>query len=433
MNKRCVGGWCATLVLALGASLGLGAGAASAKRIYLPTITKFFGEQRAREQASAGQGLQPPAVPCPENGSLPSTPATGPCGVTELPATGLPVPGNMAYYGGPVQVHPHEYIVYWGWGEKGAWPSTDKCRSEEIAEGTIHATLACDPDGAGRYVANWVYQLGDTQWSGEASQYYETIDDAAGNPFNQYIDTTDRHWLKGIWVDDSNNITGIEKTSGSNPAGPTNTYTDLAAEAARALLHFHVTDKADANFIIFQPPNYSDPNALASGYCAFHDYIYPGVEGGIYDPKYTHGVEDTQYTNLPYLLAVNSGGTNVCGEDAVNAKLDGFSIALGHEIIETATDPGAEDVLGSGTSVKYLGGWYDTVDADEIGDKCAWVGLNPATDTGPPIPIPGAVGDIRGNGGQTFAVQSLWSNDAAEGAGYCAGAGTDLPQPVPAQ
>jgi hypothetical protein len=39
------------------------------------------------------------------------------------------------------------------------------------------------------------------------------------------------------------------------------------------------------------------------------------------------------------------------------------------------------------------------------------------------------MGDITSNAGQAFAVQSLWSNDAAEGAGYCAGAGTDLPVP----
>ena len=46
-------------------------------------------------------------------------------------------------------------------------------------------------------------------------------------------------------------------------------------------------------------------------------------------------------------------------------------------------------------------------------------------------PLPGALNDITGNRGKKFAVQSLWSNDAAEGAGYCAGAGNDLPQPVP--
>ena len=51
---------------------------------------------------------------------------------------------------------------------------------------------------------------------------------------------------------------------------------------------------------------------------------------------------------MPYALAINSGGANVCGENAVNpgaaGKLDGFSIVLGHEIEETVTDPGAEDI-----------------------------------------------------------------------------------------
>ncbi|HZE05179.1 MAG TPA: hypothetical protein VE127_08145, partial [Solirubrobacteraceae bacterium] len=175
-------------------------------------------------------------------------------------------------------------------------------------------------------------------------------------------------------------------------------------------------------------PNYSDPNALASGYCAFHDYTYPNLEGGIYNglPK---GIS---YTNMPYALAINSGGANVCGENAVNSgsagKLDGFSIVLGHEIEETVTDPAAEDVIGSGTSAQQIGGWYDALDANENGDKCAWVGESL---TGQPgvAPIPGAMGDIKGNHGSTFAVQSLWSNNANLGTGYCAGAGSDSPLP----
>ena len=36
------------------------------------------------------------------------------------------------------------------------------------------------------------------------------------------------------------------------------------------------------------------------------------------------------------------------------------------------------------------------------------------------------MGDIKGNAGTKFAVQSLWSNQSAGGPGYCAGAGTDL-------
>jgi serine protease len=233
--------------------------------------------------------------------------------------------------------------------------------------------------------------------------------------------------LAGIWVDDTNDITGLESTSSSNPAGPTNTYTVLAQEAARAVSHFGITDLNNANIIIAQPPNFSDPNALATGYCAFHDYTLPNIEGGIYNGL----PSDISWTNMPYALAINSGGVNVCGENAVNSdargKLDGFSIVLGHEIEETVTDPGAEDVLGSGTSAQQIGGWYDALDANENGDKCAWVGENLLTAQGPPEPVPGALGNMTGNAGDRFAVQSLWSNDSAGGAGYCAGAGTDLP------
>ncbi len=411
--------------LALVGLLSYGALTASAKPILMKTLTGEVAYQLGIDkQHVKDSSLQPPPPPCPENGMLPSPFSN--CGLPELPATTLPFPGNMAYWGGPVQAHKHEYLVLWGWGEKGAFPATDTCKAEKLTEGSITTTLACDPDGAGKRMADWVYQLGGTQWAGVQDQYYQNTSSG-----KQFI-TNAKDVLSGIWVDDTNSITGLPKTSSTNPAGPTNTYTDLAAEAARAVAHFHVTDLTDANLIIAQPPNYSDPNALSAGYCAFHDYTLPGVESGIYN-----GIKaGIPYTNMPYALAINSGGANVCGENAVNSgtagKLDGYSIVLGHEIMETVTDPGAEDITGgSGVNNQtYYGGWYDPLDANENGDKCAWVG-EPLVGGAPGEPnvepVPGAMGDITGNHGTKFAVQSLWSNDSAGGAGYCAGAGTDLP------
>jgi serine protease len=334
----------------------------------------------------------------------------------------------MAYWGGHVQVDPHIYIVYWGWGEPGAFPASQTCAPETIVEGSTTATLNCDPDGAGKRMADFVYQLGGTQWAGEQTQYYQTV----GGQTTYITNPADQ--LAGIWVDDTNDITGLSKTSASNPPGASNTYTDLAAEAARAVQHFGITDLANSIVVVAQPPNYSDPNALASGYCAFHDYTLPNVSGGIYN-GITQGIS---YANIPYQLAINSGGQNVCGENAVNAgasgKLDGFSIVLGHEIEETVTDPGAEDIVGSGTGPQtYYGGWYDAADANENGDKCAWVGDTLLLAGAPQpslLPVPGAMGDITGNHGTTFAVQSLWSNQANAGTGYCAGAGTDSPLPT---
>jgi serine protease len=418
MKRRVLRGVTATGMVA--AILGCGAVAASAKPILMLNLKKEAAAQRAywQQHTLAPLGpVQPPAPPCPENGLLP----TGGCGIPEAVATTLPWLGNMAYYGGHVQTTPKEYVVFWGWGEKGAFPG-QTCASENLTEGSFTATLACDPDGAGKYMADFVQQMGGTDWAGVQDQYYQT--DSSGNKTNI---SNPAEQLAGIWVDDTNDATGLPSTSSSNPAGPTNTYTDLAQEAARAVTHFGITDLANANIIIAQPPAFSDPNALSTGYCAFHDYTQPNLEGGIYNGL-PAGIS---WTNMPYSLAINSGGVNVCGENAVNTdargKLDGFSIVLGHEIEETVTDPGAEDVIGSGLSAQQIGGWYDALDANENGDKCAWVGENLLTAQGPPEPIPGALGNITGNAGDRFAVQSLWSNDSAGGAGYCAGAGTDLP------
>ncbi len=410
---------CAAATVAL---LAFGASSASAKPILFPTLGKFLAHQHqlALAEQAAGAGIQPPAPPCPENGLLPSP--LGNCGLGELPATGLPLLGNMAYWGGHVQVTPRVYLVFWGWGEHGAFSAacSPETFSEPLADGTTASTtLGCDPDGAGKQMADFVSQLGGTPWAGVQTQYYQS--DSAGS---QTFITNPTQQLAGIWADDTNDITKLGSTSASNPAGPTNTYTNFALEAARAVQHFGVTDLSNADIVIAQPQNYSDPNATAQGYCAFHDYVEPGFANGIYD-GITPGIS---YTNMPYVLNQGAG----CGESDVNAgsagKLDGFTIALGHEIEETATDPGAEDItggLGSGTvATTNLGGWYDPLDADEDGDKCAYVGTTPLSGVGgipAVVPIPGALHNITGNRGGTFAVQSLWSNQALGGVGYCAG------------
>jgi hypothetical protein len=398
----------------------LASAAASASPIKLPTISKEIAAQKSI--VAAHRAINPPAPPCPENGMLPEPFSS--CGLPEAPATTLPYPTNMAYWGGHVQTVPKVYVVYFGWGQPGAFPASDKCKSEKIVEGSLKASLKCDPEGAGKRMADWVQQLGGTEWAGVSTQFFQT---GAGGAEEHITNPSDV--LGGLWVDNKTPA-DLSKTSAESSPGMGNTYSDLAAEAARAAKHFHVKDLANADFVIAQPQDFSDPNAYESGYCAFHDYTQPGVENGIYN-GITPGIS---YTNMPYVLKIENEGVNDCGENAVNAgpegKLDGISIVLGHEIEETITDPGAEDIVGSGESQQNLGGWYDALDANENGDKCAWVGepLTGPVPGGPQVmPIPGAMGDIKGNAGTTFAVQSLWSNEAAAGTGYCAGAGTDLP------
>ena len=118
--------------------LTCGAQIASAKPILMPTLQKEAKQQRAywQQHTLAPLGpIQPPAPPCPENGLLPSPFSN--CGLPEAPATTLPYLGNMAYYGGHVVTDPKIYIVYWGWGEPGAFPSSQTCSSETITGSTI--------------------------------------------------------------------------------------------------------------------------------------------------------------------------------------------------------------------------------------------------------------------------------------------------------
>ena len=321
--------------------------------------------------------LQPPPVQLPPI-CVPSP--IGVCVPYHVPPAGVPAPVNMAYFGGPVQAAPKIYLVLWGWREPGAFDSSSS-----------------DPIGAGARMASFLSEIGGTAWAGVSTQYFQMVGGLPqfiANPANQ---------LGGEWVDNTtpihNNLTGLE----------------LAQEADRARAHFGVTDLANAQFVIAQPQNFNEAGFNAkAGYCAWHDYTqpstYPGVKPGI------------AFTNMPYVLNLGT----VCGQDSVNTAaaggdLDGFTIVLGHEVEETVTDPGAE-VVSNGTN---LGAWFD-YGGWENGDKCAWVGF-PGVSLVPPSTVRGGLNNITGNDGHSrFAVQSLWSNQAAGGAGYCAGAGDDL-------
>jgi hypothetical protein len=347
----------AVAVLAFGAG-SAGAGTAPAHHpLYMPD---------AQHMASAT--LQPPPICC--------APA-GP------PVAGEPAPVNMAYFGGHVQVTPKVYLVLWGWGEPGAF------------DHTTPGMPANDPDGAAAQMTSFIGAVGGTAWAGVSTQYSETVNGENVNIHNP------RNILAGVWHDDTNaihdNVTGLE----------------LAQEAQRAAAHFAVNDLDNSQFVIAQPQNFNEAGFNSgAGYCAWHDYTqpqyYPGVDPGI------------SFTNMPYVLNMGSS----CGESSANSgdagRLDGFTIVLGHEVEETITDPGAEDVING----ENLGGWYDYA-AYENGDKCAWVGDTEGLAS--PNVVPGGVNDITANDGKQYAVQSLWSNSSALGAGYCAGAGDDLP------
>ena len=285
-------------------------------------------------------------------------------------AAGQPMPVNMAYFGGKVQVTPKIYLVLWGWGEAGAFNHTTA------------GALANDPDGVAALMTKFITAIGGTSWGKISAQYYQSNYDGTfstvGNPKQE---------LAGVWHDDAtpihNNLSPLE----------------LAQEAGRAAQHFGVTNLTNANLVVATPQMYNDAGFNQNSYCAWHDFVtpisYPGVTPGVV------------FTNMPYVL--NAGGG--CGQDFVNpapaGNNDGVTIVLGHEIAETLTDPGAEQSAGQVQN----GAWFD-YQGWEIGDKCAWVGDG--------FQVPGSAFNMVGNDGKTYPVQALWSNQALNGAGYCA-------------
>ena len=285
-------------------------------------------------------------------------------------AAGQPMPVNMAYFGGKVDVNPKIYLVLWGWGESGAFNHVN------LGQATS------DPDGVGALMQSFIAAIGGTSWGAISTQFYQYNYDGTyanvGNPKQE---------LAGVWHDDSNPI--------FNNLAPI----DLAREAARAVQHFGIKDLANAQIVVATPQMFNEAGFNANNYCAWHDFTtpvsYPGVTPYM------------SFINMPYVL--NAGGG--CGQDFVNpapaGDHDGVTIVLGHEIAETLTDPGAESQAGL---VQY-GGWFDW-QGWENGDKCAWVGDG--------LAVPGSPFNMVGNDGKTYAVQALWSNQALNGAGYCA-------------
>ena len=233
---------------------------------------------------------------------------------------------NLIYGGGPVQLTPKVYLVFWGF------------------TGANDATH--DPDGMASYLVNFFNAIGSSSWLNTDTQYYQTLGGTQDitNPTGQ---------LAGTWYDSS---------------GPLPVYTDsdVASEAVKAVAHFGFS--ANANYVVVTPTHTLEPGFIAE-WCAYHSTT-------------ASGANTVAYTDLPYQPDAMSS----CGVGSVNSPgtLDGASIVGGHEESETQTDPGAGN------------GWVDS-SGSEIGDKCAWTGLQ----------------NTSFPNGSTFPTQPLWSNATA--------------------
>lgn len=197
-----------------------------------------------------------------------------------------------------------------------------------------------DPNGVRGYLTNFFNGLGTSSdtWSHSILQYTDGSGHASvGNPV-----------LGGVWVDNA-------RSAPSNASASA-----ISTEANAGASHFGVSGP-NADVVVVSPTGTHPDGFPNTGFCAWHDW-----NGRV------------AFTNMPFVLDAGSS----CGANSVRSKLDGFSIVVGHEYGEAATDP------------EPSSGWVAS-NGEENGDLCAWMNLS-------------AINLSTG----TFAVQPLWSNSA---------------------
>ena len=227
-----------------------------------------------------------------------------------------------------------------------------------------------DPSGEVAILESFIGGVGGSSWLNSVTQYCQGVPSGtvfcngagvpAGNPPGIY---------QGVFFD----------TGSAAPNRPRQSA--LAAEAVRAAQYFGNTGAGSndsTQYVVATASGYSS-SGFGRQYCAWHS-----------STSSSYG--NVAYTNLPYITdAGSSCGANFngLGPDA------GITIVGGHELAETVTDQFPST------------GWLDA-NGSENGDKCAWISSGQ-----------GASADVTFSGGNTYPVQSLWSNAFNSDAGGC--------------
>ena len=299
---------------------------------------------------------------------------------------GAPAAGGKLIYGGGTNgvgvtiAPPKVYLVFWG----SQWGS-------QSTNGSGDFTYSGDPKGLAPNEQAFFKGLGTNGelWSGTVTQYCQGIGAGATScpaSNTQHVGFPTGGALAGVWED----------TSSAEPHQASGHQ--LGQEAVKAAAHFgNTTSASNRNVIYFinSPTGANPDNYQNAGFCAWHDYTGDSQlsGGGVSSP---YG--PLAFSNMPY---VPDQGTS-CGANFVNSHgpLDGVTIVGGHEYGEWLTDSFP------------AGGWTDSSGA-ENGDKCAWLSSGP-----------GRAQNLTLATG-SFAVQSLWANDANNGTGGC-----DISHPI---
>ena len=214
------------------------------------------------------------------------------------------------------------------------------------------------------YIEGFFNGVGGSGWANSTTQYCQGVPSGTVQCGTAGVHPTNpgNELNGGVWNDTS-----------AVPNSPT--QSQISAEASALAAHFGGVD-VQADYMVFTPSGHS-MNGFATTWCAWHS---------------SNG--NMSYSYMPY--QPDAGAS--CGMNFVNpgnsGYFDGFSIVGGHEYAETITDPYPNS------------GWLDGRGA-ENGDKCAWISSGQ-----------GAAANIS-LGGNSYAVQSLWSNAFNSNSGGC--------------
>jgi len=260
-------------------------------------------------------------------------------------------PDPLAYRGGPVDLTPGFYVIFWGAEWQAGFTDTGGFTNTQ----------------AQTYLVDFFSALGGSPWLGSTGEYCQDVATGATScPMGANSVPNPSAQFKGAWID---TLTPV-------PQQPTESDVDHAATDG----YNHFKD-ATAAYMIIGPPGKNEAlfaSQATGGFCAWHDSV----------PAAT----PAPFGYIPYM----PDGGSLCGRNDVNKTndsyghgwFDGFSIMGGHEYAEILTDPAPNK------------GWVDSTPAHlENGDKCQWSTTYPAQN----LTL----------GSNYWAVQPLWSNSAA--------------------
>lgn len=321
-----------------------------------------------------------------------TTTTTGPDTLSYL--GGDPNAGGAGVMDGNVKV----YLVFYGnqWGNQG----TD-------ANGNM--TFSGDPDGTAPVTQKFFKDIGTggELWSAGLTQWCDGPNVTAGavscSNNASFVPYQQGGILAGVWYDNAT----------ASPAEAT--ALQLAQEADAAAKHFGNTTAVSNRYAYYvilsphgtNPDDYRGTTSGDKGYCAWHDWdgdaslgsAATGLDGNGGGTGSPYGA--LAFSNQPY--NVDAGAT--CGVNFVNAgaagTLDGYTMTLGHEWQEMMSD--TFPYAASPTASSYSGGGWMNAQNGENGDECAWRYSWEQ----------GAAANVQ-LGNDTFAEQSIWSNDTNE-------------------